>query len=114
MPGESAETLWKKYLMLTQEMKKFLDRQDIDMTLSLMDQRVVIFDKLQALERDDFRDTEAGKSLLDELQPVDLAVQRAARGWLNKSRQQNTAVRSYGRPDFSGYSGSGHIFNKKL
>ncbi len=114
MPDGPAATLWKKYLILTQEMKKFLDRQDIDMTLSLMDQRVAIFDKLQALERDDFRDTDAGKALLAELQPVDLAVQSAARGWLNKSRRQNTAVRAYGRPDFSGFSGSGHIFNKKL
>ncbi len=114
MSGGPAETLWKKYLLLTQEMKKFMDRQEIDMVLSLMEQRVAVFDKLQALDEDDFRETDAGKALLAELKPVDLAVQAAARSWLNKSRRQNTAVRSYGRPDFSGYSGSGHIFNKTL
>ena len=109
-----AETLWRKYLLLTQEMKKFLDRQDIDMTLGLMEQRTRLFDELQSLAGDDFKGTAKGQALLAELKPLDQALQQAARTWLNKSRRRNTAVRSYGAPSFSGFGDSGHIFNKTL
>ena len=109
-----AGTLWQKYLLLTREMKKFLDRQDIDMTLSLMEQRTRLFDEIQALPGDDFRDTAAGQALLAELRPLDQALQQTARTWLNKSRRRNSAVRSYGAPAFSGLGDSGHIFNKTL
>lgn len=106
-----AEDLWEKYYMLSVEMLKFIDGNEIDMFLQLMDQRTAIQDLIEKLEDRVWPKTTAGQELYARLKPVDMQLQYKARLWLNKSKQKNQAVKSY---DFLGENPAGQLFNKNL
>ena len=52
-----AKKLWDTYYMLTQELLKFINKQDIDEFLELVRQRTVIFDRLQAMPDKSYQQT---------------------------------------------------------
>ena len=106
-----AEDLWEKYYMLSVEMLKFIDGNEIDMFLQLMDQRTAIQDLLEKLDDKIWPKTTAGQALYAKLKPLDMQLQYNARLWLNKSKQKNQAVKSY---DLLGENPAGHLFNKNL
>jgi len=107
----SARVLWERFLTLTQETEKFLDGNDIDMAMELMRQSLETYKSIEALPVDDFKPTPAGQELLAELKPVYKRTQLKAQSWLNRSRRQNQAVKTY--TTLGGITPSGHIFNKK-
>ena len=90
-----ARTLWQKYLLLTKELLKFIDKQDIDTFLELIPQRTGLIEKLEALPSKDYRQLEEFKKIAEEIKPLDKEIMYKARAWLNKSRRQNSMVRSY-------------------
>ena len=106
-----AEDLWEKYYMLSVEMLKFIDGNEIDMFLQLMDQRTAIQDLIEKLDDKIWPKTTVGQALYAKLKPVDMQLQYKARLWLNKSKQKNQAVKSY---DFLGENPAGQLFNKNL
>ncbi len=65
----SPRELWQDYHFLTQEMSKFLVRNDIDLFFELMNQREKIQAELDSCE-DDYKRTAEGKSLLEIRQLV--------------------------------------------
>ncbi len=110
---DNAKSLWEKYLMLTHELKKFIDNESIDTFLDLTEQRGTIVDRLKELSRagqDDFRGTEEFQALVNEIKPLDMQIIYKARTWLNKSKRRNAAVKSY---DVAGFTPVGHIVNRK-
>ncbi len=108
-----ARDLWQRYLMLTKELLKFIDKQDIDMFLSIVPQRGDLIEKMKALPENNFRQTEECRAMVEEIKPMDMQIMYKARAWLNKSRRQNSAVKAY---DITGRTGalhaSGNIFNR--
>jgi len=104
--------LWEKYYILTTEMQKFLDREDIDEFLNIAQQRNVIFDRMQAATTDKDKETEAYKAFLTKLKPVAKDVMGRARLWLARSKQRNVKVRSYTAN--TGFQSSGHMVNAKF
>ncbi len=106
-----ARMLWQQYLALTRELLKFIDKQDIDTFLGIVPQRSVLIDRMKALPSDDFRHSEEGRKIIEEIKPMDQQIMYKARAWLNRSRRQNSAVRSYGIS--SAVSAAGGILNKK-
>ena len=105
-----AEQLWQKFLVITQEMLKFLTKEDIDEFLELTAQRGELQKQLAALGRVDYTHTEAGQALYRQLKPLDLQVQFMARSWLNKNRQRTVQVDNYGQPARF----IGHVFNRGM
>ena len=106
-----ARSLWQKYLVLTEELLKFSDQKDSDLFIELVDQRGRLIDKLQSLPENNYRETEECKALIKKIIPMDGQIMYRARAWLNKSRRQNSTVRSY---DLVGSMElSGTIFNRK-
>ncbi len=101
--------LWEKYLMLTKELLKFIDQQEIDMFLELVDQRQTVMEWLQAIEKPEYGLTPEAEAIRNEIKPMDMQIMYKAKTWLNKSRRTNMAVRSY---DITGYSPAGNVFNK--
>ena len=100
MPNESetvaeARRIWQTYLTLTRELLKFIDKKDIDTFLSLVPQRTQLIEKDQALPSHEYRQLEEFKALAEEIKPLDKEIMYKARAWLNKSRKQNSVVRSY-------------------
>ena len=110
-----ARDLWQRYLMLTKELLKFIDRQDIDTFLAIVPQRGELIERMKALPKNDFRETAECKAMIEEIKPMDMQIIYKARSWLNKSRRQNNAVRAYdltGANAVNAVNARGNIFNR--
>ena len=113
MPDESyaaARELWEKYRMLTHEMLKFVDADEIDTFIDLVDQREQIVDLLRALPVDPYRTGAEWPAFEADIRPLEMQIQYKARAWLNRSRRQNAAVHSY---DLTGTSPLGSNLNRR-
>ena len=110
--AEDAHALWEQYFVLTQEMQKFLDREDIDEFLNIAEQRNVIFDRMQEATTPEHKKTDEYKAFLKKLQPIAKDVMARAQSWLARSKQRNVKVRSYTAP--TGFQPNGHMVNAKF
>ena len=81
---EEARSLWEKYRMLTHELMKFIDEEEVDTFLDLVDQRGQIIEMLQALPADAYRGSADFAALDAELRPLEMQIQYKARAWLNR------------------------------
>ena len=108
---KEARVLWQKYFALTKELLKFSDQRDSDLFMELVDQRGRLIEKMKALPENDYRESEECKKLIEQIIPMDRQIIYRAKAWLNKSRRQNSAVRSYDIVDSAPLRGT--IFNKK-
>ena len=117
MSGEQeaqAKKDWELYRTLTHELIKFMDKEDIEEFLDLVDQRGVLVDRMKENPAcETYRATPECQSLIEEVVPLDRQIMYKAKSWLNKSRRQNAAVRSYDltAPKFGAV---GNILNKKM
>ena len=92
---DSARILWEKYLTLTQELLKFINQQDIETFLTLVPQRDRLIELMEELPSKDYLQLEEFKSFGEKIIPMDREIMYKARAWLNKSRRQNSVVKSY-------------------
>ena len=99
------------YLALSEEMLKFLKEDDVDRFLDLERQRAVIFARMEEQGLEAFKTTEAGQTLLERLNPIEMQPIYSTKVWLNKARTQNDTVRSY---EVRGFNPSGHLLNREL
>ena len=111
MAGDAKE-LWEKYYILTVEMQKFLNRENIDEFLNIAEQRNVIFDRMQAAITPEDKETEEYKAFLAKLQPIAKDVLDRSKVWLARSKQRNVKVRSY--TAVPGFQPNGHMVNTKF
>ena len=108
---EQATANWQLYYVLTQELLKFINKQDIDEFLDLAEQRNTIVDRMKALpETEVYRQTDECRNLVEKIKPLDMQVIYKAKSWLNKSKQQNATVRAY---DLQSFDPVGNIVNRK-
>ena len=108
---KQARILWQKYFSLTKELLKFSDQKDSELFMELVDQRERLIEKMKALPENDYRETEECKRLIEQIVPMDKQIIYRAKAWLNKSRRQNSAVRSYDLIESAGLRGT--VFNRK-
>ncbi len=110
-PMEQAKANWHLYYTLTQELLKFIDKDDVDEFLELEQQRSDLVERMKDLpETEDYRKTEECQELVQKIKPLDMQVIYKAKAWLNRSRQQNATVHAY---DIQPLNSLGNIFNKK-
>ena len=108
---QEAKANWDMYYVLTQELLKFIDRQDIDQFLELERQRNTVVERMKALpETEEYRKTAECRDLVARIKPLDMQIIYKAKAWLNKSRQQNASVHAY---DLQSIGGVGSLLNKK-
>ena len=113
MPDESYETarsLWEKYRILTHELLKFVDEDEIDTFIALVEQREHLVNLLKELPSDPYRTSAEWAAYDAEVRPLEMQIQYKARAWLNRSRRQNAAVHSY---DLTGASPLGGNLNRR-
>ena len=106
-----ARRLWQKYFELTKELLKFSDQKDGELFMQLVDQREQLIEKIKALPPNDYRESDECKALIAQMIPMDKQIIYRARAWLNKSRRQNSAVRSYDVTNSLGTRGT--VFNRQ-
>ena len=92
---EQAKILWEKYFNLTQELLKFINQQDIETFLTLVPQRDQLIKLMENLPSKEYLQLEEFKEIGKKIIPMDREIMYKARAWLNKSRRQNSVVRSY-------------------
>lgn len=92
---EKEKILWEKYLMITQEMLKFINKQDVDTFVSLVPQRDKLIELLEELPDKQYLRTEEFQAIGKQIIPLDREIMYKARAWLNKSRRQNSMVKAY-------------------
>ena len=108
---QQAKENWEMYYMLTQELLKFINQQDIDQFLELEKQRNTVVERMKALpETEDYRKTAECQALVAKIKPMDMQIMYRARSWLNKAKRNNMAVKSY---DITGFVPSGNVFNRE-
>ena len=107
---EQASVLWNRFLMLTQEMKKFIDQDDVDMFLSLLEQRISLQKQIEELGTTGFEQSEAGQVLGEKITTLCADIQYQAQVWLNKAKGQERKVNAYGSLGY-GDNRSGFNFN---
>ena len=108
---KQAKANFELYHMLTQELLKFIDKNDIDEFLELERQRNELVTRMKELpETEIYRKTEECQQLVQRIKPLDMQVIYKAKAWLNKSRQQNATVHAY---DLQNTYTLGNILNKK-
>lgn len=106
-----AKANFTMYYTLTQELLKFIDKNDVDEFLEIEQQRSDLVERMKALpETEEYRQTEECRELVQKIKPLDMQVIYKAKAWLNRSRQQNATVHAY---DIRGANTLGNIFNKK-
>ena len=106
-----ARILWQKYFTLTKELLDFSDQRDNALFIELVDQRERLIESMKALPKNNYRESDECKSLIEQIIPMDKQIIYRARAWLNKSRRQNSAVRSYDLIESAELRGV--IFSKK-
>ena len=110
---EQEKILWEKYFNLTQEMLKFINKQDIDTFMSLVPQRDQLIELMEKLPSKDYLQLEEFKEIGKKIIPLDREIMYKARAWLNKSRRQNSAVRSYDLTNSAVLGAQSVAFNRK-
>ena len=108
---EQAKANWEMYYTLSQELLKFIDKQDIDEFVELTQQREAVVTRMKALpETEAYRKTAECQALIEQIKPLDMQIIYKAKSWLNKSKRQNATVHAY---DLQEINPLGNIFNKK-
>lgn len=110
IPQYTEQELWEKYLDVTKELLKIINKGDVESFLKVAAQREALFHMLKDMEPHTFGHTEAGAAIRQQIIPMDQEIMYKARTWLNKSKRQNMAVKSY---DITGLMSSGNVFNRK-
>ena len=109
-PRFSEKEIWEKYLELTKALLKFIDQEEIDTFLDLVDQRQQLMEMLQSLPDHEFARSPEGIALRKQIEPMDMEIMYKARSWLNKSKRNNMTVKSY---DVGGFVAAGNVFNRE-
>ena len=109
-----AKILWQKYLNLTNELLKFISNDEVETFFELVDQRGKLIELMKELPKNNYRETDECKAIIEQIKPLDMQIMYKARAWLNKSRRQNNTVKAYDLTGTAGaFGGRGTIFNRK-
>ena len=107
----AAQKLWEKFLRLTQEMLRFLEKENVDMFLELLTQRLALQKSIEELANDTYHLTPEGKALIEQINPLNVKIQYKVQLWLNTTRKNQNMARAY---DSLGYSTTGHQLNREF
>jgi len=111
MERRTPEELWRLYLELSREMLKFLKEDDGHRFLDIEAQRAKVFEQMEACSIEAFRVTQEGRTLVEELKPIEMQIIYNTKVWLNKSRTQHETVLDY---EVRGFDPNGHLVNREM
>ena len=107
---EQSAVLWNRFLMLTQEMQKFIGQDDVDMFLSLLEQRITLQKEIEKLGTTGFEKSEAGQVIGKKIMILCTDIQCRSQIWLNRAKGQERKVNAYGSLAY-GNNHAGYNFN---
>ena len=93
--GKTAQALWQDYRFLTQEMVKFLIKQDMSLFYHLLEQRGRVQSSIEEAADEVFKDSLAGQSLLIEIQKDSQIVIDHLQSRMSLSKRQFQGMKAY-------------------
>lgn len=108
---QRAAALWKKFSVLTEEMYRFIKKNDIDTFFELLRQRIEIQDQIEKLDNHTYHKTVEGSAVIAAINPLNSKIHSMAQSWLIRTRNRNNMVHSY---DSSDMMSLGFMFNRKM
>jgi hypothetical protein len=107
----SEKELWEKFSMLTEEMNKFLDKDDIDTFLELLSQRIYFEKMILQTKETAFIKSEEGQNLLKQMIAINKVLSQKGQLWLNKTRNNRNMSRAY---ESLGYNNTGFSWDRQF
>ncbi|EHL04598.1 hypothetical protein HMPREF0322_04685 [Desulfitobacterium hafniense DP7] len=95
MTEKTPESLWQDYLFLTKEMLKFLDKQDMELFHELMNQREQMQTLLEETPDDSFRNSPAGRRILNEIREENQILMNRFQATHSKAKQHHQVAEAY-------------------
>ena len=93
--GKSAQALWQDYHFLTQEMVKFLTKQDMSLFYVLMEQRGRLQTSIEKTEDEAFKESAVGRALLIEIQKQNQFLIDHLQSRMSRSKGQFQVMKAY-------------------
>lgn len=107
---EQARDLWGKFYVISQEMFKYIEQDNVDLFLQLLEQRLQVQGLLEQLGKTSWVKTEAGQELYQQLMPLDRQIHYKTRLWLNNVKKNRKASNAY---ELLAQSSVGQILNQQ-
>lgn len=95
MGEETAQDLWMRYRFLTLEMKKFLDKQDMEFFYELLDQRERLQIILNQTVDGGFRNSIEGKALFLQIQQDNQYIIEQMQLKMSISKRNHQVAKAY-------------------
>ena len=92
---KSIVELWQDYIFLTQEMNKFLDKQDTDMFLELLAQRERLQLIIESKHSQEYINSEEGKGLAANIFKINNIISKKVQYILNMEQKNQNLSRAY-------------------
>lgn len=92
---KTARALWDNYLFLTEEMGKFLVRQEMELFNNLLKQREELQGRIEEAPDDGFKASPEGRRLLKRIGELNLLITNKMQLLVNNGRRQNQAAAAY-------------------
>lgn len=91
----SMEAWWRDYAFLTHEVFKFVDRQNWDMVLNLLDQRDMLQTQIDEQADRGFASSAAGRALIGDIMREEQAISQRMKQSLNQAQNRQKVAKAY-------------------
>lgn len=95
MTEKATADLWQDYLFLTKEMRKFLDKEDMELFHELMNQRERMQTLIEETSDNGFRNSLEGKKLLSQIQRENQVLMSHFQATHSKVRHHHQVSEAY-------------------
>ena len=91
----SIEAWWRDYAFLTHEVFKFVDRQNWDMVLNLLDQRTMLQTQIDEHADRKFAASVSGRALIGEIMREEQAISQKMKQLRNQAENRQKIAKAY-------------------
>lgn len=104
--GKPLQELWQDYLFLTKEMEKFLNKDEFELFLEIMEQREKMQGMIEAgATSDDFPSSPGGQVILGDINRINKVIQNKLQYLMNIANRQHDVSRAYDEVGLSNVGG---------
>ena len=93
--ARSMEVWWRDYAFLTHEVFKFVNRQNWDMVLNLLDQRVMLQTQIDEQADPGFAASATGQALIGEIMREEQAISQKMKQLRNQAENRQKIAKAY-------------------
>jgi len=109
--ADNAKNAWEQFATISNEMNKFIDKNDTDVFLDLVRQRAFFEEQIKTNSEQSFIKSPQGQILLKEIIRVNKVVLQKTHIWLNKTKTNRDVSQAY---ESLGYTNQSFRWDQKF